>query len=276
MPPHSLRAVSTESVSRLLGAVLDGEAVDDHLDGVLLLLLQLGRLGQLDRLAVHPGAGVALGLEVGEQVDELALALPDDRAEHLEAGALGQLQHAVDDGLRGLLGDRPRAVRAVRLADPGEQQPEVVVHLGDGADGRAGVAVGGLLVDGDGRGEALDEVDVGLVHLPEELPGVRGQRLDVAPLALREDRVEGQRGLARAGEAGEDDQRVAREVEGDVLEVVLASTADDEAVGHCFWRLSPVGFSLRCLAEDSHPDANELGGPVLPVFQSRSLGRPAY
>ncbi len=45
-----------------LGGVLHREAVDDHLDGVLLLLLQRGRVGQLDRLAVHPRAGVALGL----------------------------------------------------------------------------------------------------------------------------------------------------------------------------------------------------------------------
>ncbi len=58
-----------------LGGVLHREPVDDHLDGVLLLLLQRRRVRQLDGLAVHPRAGVALGLEVGEEVDELALAL---------------------------------------------------------------------------------------------------------------------------------------------------------------------------------------------------------
>jgi hypothetical protein len=57
--------------------------------------------------------------------------------------------------------------------------------------------------------QALDEVDVRLVHLPEELPGVRRQRLDVAALALGEDRVEGQARLAGAGQPGEDDQGVA-------------------------------------------------------------------
>src|SRR3712207_8782218 len=48
-----------------------------------------------------------------------------------------------------------------------------------------------LLVDRHRRAEPLDEVDVGLVHLAQELPGVRRQRLDVPPLALGEDRVEG-------------------------------------------------------------------------------------
>jgi hypothetical protein len=47
-----------------------------------------------------------------------------------------------------------------------------------------------LLVDRDRRRQALDEVDVGLVHLAEELAGVGRQRLDVAALALGVDRVE--------------------------------------------------------------------------------------
>ena len=81
--------------------------------------------------------------------------------------------------------------------------------------------------------QALDEVDVGLVHLAEELPRVGRQRLDVAALALGEDRVEGEAGLARAGQAGEDDHRVARQVEVDVAQVVLARAADDQSVGHC-------------------------------------------
>ena len=76
----------------------------------------------------------------------------------------------------------------------------------------------------------LDEVDVGLVHLPEELPGVGRQRLDVPALALGEDRVEGEAGLARAGEPREHDQCVAGQVEVDVLEVVLSGAADDEPV----------------------------------------------
>ena len=162
------------------------------------LLLELGRLGEGDDLAVDPGAGEALGLQLGEEVDVLALAGAHDRREHLEAGALGQLEQPVDDLLRALPGDRLAADRAVRAAGAGEEQAQVVVDLGDRADRGARVAVGRLLVDRDRRRQALDEVDVGLVHLAEELPGVGGQRLDVAPLALGEDRVEGQARLPRA------------------------------------------------------------------------------
>lgn len=158
-----------------LGGVLHREAVDDHLDGVLLLLLQRGRLGELDRLTVDPGPAVPLGLEIGEEVDELALALAHQRRKDLEAASLGQLQNPVDDGLRRLARDGATALGTVRLADAREEQTQVVVDLGDGADRRARVARGRLLVDGDRRGEAFDEVHVRLVHLAEELPGVRGQ-----------------------------------------------------------------------------------------------------
>ena len=216
----------------LLGAALDGQPVHHHLDGVLLLLLELRRVGQRVYDAVHPGAGVPLGLQLAEQVEVLALAAPHHRCEHLEPGALLHGEDPVDDLLRGLPGDRLLADRTVRLTGPGEQQPEVVVDLGDRTDGGARVARGGLLVDRDGRGEPLDEVDVGLVHLAEELAGVAGQGLDVPPLALGEDRVEREAGLARAGQPGEHDHRVAGQLQVDVAQVVLPRSTDDQAVGH--------------------------------------------
>jgi hypothetical protein len=74
----------------------------------------------------------------------------------------------------------------------------VVDDLGDRAHGRARPALDRLLVDGDGRREALDVVDGRLLHAPEELPGVGREGLEEAPLALAEERVEGQRALARA------------------------------------------------------------------------------
>ena len=164
-PSASRSAVSTESVSRCLADLLHGQPVDHDRDVVLLLLLQLRRVGEGVHRAVDQHPRVALGLQLGEQVDELALAGAHHRGEHLEPAALGHREHLVDDLLRGLPLDHVPADRAVRDAGPGVEQPQVVVDLGDRADGRARVAVGGLLVDRDGRREALDEVDVGLVHL---------------------------------------------------------------------------------------------------------------
>ena len=218
------------AVGRL--GVADDVAVDDDLDRVALVLVELGRVLDVVRLAVDPDADEALPACRLEDPVALGLAILDERRQHQEAGALGQRQDLVDDLLDGLALDR-MAVGAVRDADPREQQPQVVVDLGDGPDGRARVPGRALLVDRDGRRQPVDLVDVGLLHLAEELAGVGAQALDVASLALGVDRVERQAGLARPGQAGDDHEAVARERDIDILEVVLARSAHDELIlGH--------------------------------------------
>ena len=92
---------------------------------------------------------------------------------------------------------------------------------------------GGFLVDGDGWRQALDLVDVRLLELAQELPGVGRQRLDVAPLALGVEGVEGETGLAGAGDTREHHELVARNLKVDVLEIVFPRAADDDGVvGH--------------------------------------------
>ncbi len=76
--------------------------------------------------------------------------------------------------------------------------------------------------------QAVDLVDVRLLHLAQELPRVRRQALDVAPLALGVDGVEREAGLAAAGQTGDDGQPVAGHLDRDVLEIVFAGTANDE------------------------------------------------
>ncbi|MNN75262.1 hypothetical protein D3C81_1915540 [compost metagenome] len=98
------------------------------------------------------------------------------------------------------------------------------MDLGDGADRGTRVVAGGLLLDGDGRRQTFDQVDVRLVHQLEELAGIRGQAFHITSLALRVQRIERQRRFARTGQAGDDHQFVARQVQRNVLEVVGAST----------------------------------------------------
>ena len=164
--------------------------------------------------------------QLGQLLAVLALAAAHDRRQQVEPRALGQRQHPVDHLRHGLALDRQAGRRRIGHADAGEQQPHVVVDLGDRADGRARVAAGGLLLDRDGRRQAVDLVDVRLLHHLQELAGIGRQPLDVAALALGIDRVEGERRLARARQAGQHDQLVARQVEVDVLEIVLARAAD--------------------------------------------------
>jgi hypothetical protein len=78
-----------------------------------------------------------------------------------------------------------------------------------------------------------DRLDLRLVHAIEELPGVRGEGLDVTALAFGIQGVEHQRRLARPRDARHDDQLVERDVEIEALEIVLARAthADGVAAG---------------------------------------------
>jgi hypothetical protein len=110
-------------------------------------------------------------------------------------GAWGLLEEAVGDLAGGLLFYGTAALGAVGGAHPGEEEAQVVVDLRHRAHGGAGVVAGGLLVNGDGGGEALNALHVGFVHHPQELAGVAGEAFHVPPLALGVDGVKGQGAL---------------------------------------------------------------------------------
>ena len=174
------------------GELGDDEAVDDHVDVVPLVAVEVELLVDVANLAVDADADEAGALDGLEDLLVLAAAVADDRREQHGAGAGRLGEDRVDDLLDGLAADDLPAVRAVRLAGAREEQPQVVVDLGDGGDRGAGVLRDALLIDGDGGGEAVDVVDIGLLHEAEELAGVGGQRFDITALALGVDRVEGE------------------------------------------------------------------------------------
>ena len=209
---------------------LHHQPVDDDRDVVFVLLVEDDLLVEPPQLAVDLDPRVALEPHLLEQFPVLAFAPADDRRHDHEFGPLLEGHQPVDDLLLGLAGDLLAALGAVRDPDPRPEQAQVVVDLGHGADRRARVARGRLLVDRDRRREPLDRVDVGLLHQAEELARVGRERLDVAPLPLGVDRVEGKARLARAGEPGDHDQRVAGQLDVDVLEVVLPGARDDDSL----------------------------------------------
>ena len=65
----------------------------------------------------------------------LALAVADERRHEHDPRPLGQLVDLVDHLLDRLALDLASADRAVHVADAREEQAQVVVDLGDGADG---------------------------------------------------------------------------------------------------------------------------------------------
>ena len=121
------------------------------------------------------------------------------------------------------------AVGAIRAAGARPQQAQKIVDLGGGGDGRARIARGVLLADRDRRRDAVDLIDVRLLHALQKLARVGRERFDVAALPFGVNGVEGQRRFAGAGHAGDHGQLVVRDLERDVLEIVdaRATNAND-------------------------------------------------
>ena len=216
---------------RLAGQLGDDEAVHHHVDVVPLVAVEVELLVDVADGAVDADAHEAEALDGLEDLLVLASAVADDGREQHRARPRRLGEHGVDDLLHGLAADDLPAVQAVRDAGAGVEQAQVVVDLGHRGDGGARVLRDALLVDRDSRREAVDVVDVGLLHEAEELARVGGERLHITSLALGVDGVEGERGLAGAAQPRDDDEAVARDLDRDVLEVVLASAGDGDTVG---------------------------------------------
>ena len=108
----------------------------------------------------------------------------------------------------------------------GEKQTQIVVYLGRSAHGRAWIAVGCLLLNGDDGAESGDVVNIGTFQSAEKVACVCRESVDVAALSLCIYGVEGKRRLARTAQSGDDGERTARYFHVDVFKIVDACAPD--------------------------------------------------
>ena len=210
--------------------IIDGQAVHDDFNGMLDILFQLDLFVQIIHVAVNAHAGVTAAAGSVQLLGLGAFAAPHNRGQHLEAGAFRQFKHLVYHLVHRLLADDASADRAVRNADAGIHQTEIIINFRHGAHGGTRVVAGGFLVNGNRRGKAGDLVHIGLFHLAQEHAGIAGKAFHIAALAVRKDGIKGQAGLAGAGKARHNNQLVARQNQVDVFQVMLPRALDRNAV----------------------------------------------
>jgi len=93
-------------------------------------------------------------------------------------------------------------------------------------------------------GLTFDVVDIRPLHQSEKLPGICGEAFDIASLAFRVDRIEGEARLPGAREARDDDEPVPRHLDIDILQVVDACAPYDQlVVAH--WLKTNSSISIR-------------------------------
>ena len=102
--------------------------------------------------------------------------------------------------------------------------------LGRGADRALTAAARQPLLDGNSRRNAVHRIDFGPARRLHDAARVGVERFEVTPLPFVEQDVEGQRRLARAADAGDHTELAARNVDRQVLQVVLARVDDLDTV----------------------------------------------
>src|SRR5262249_49934340 len=131
------------------------------------------RAGDVADVAVDPHAGEAAPREICPELRGWQAGRDrQPEGDHRARARMG-LEHGVHDGLGRVRHGRRAAGGAVHAPDLRVEQPQVVVDLGRGADGGARGPDRVLLLEGDGRADLLDAVDVGAVDSIEEHSRVR-------------------------------------------------------------------------------------------------------
>ena len=240
---HAASAALERDLDRLdhagtLGAA-DAKAVGHHVQSLFTLALALG-LHAREAAGGQPLLNFfcrrAGGQFNGEGHDQARIVRLQRTPLHLRINAVGVV-----------VPHRQRGVCIEQLPRARKQQLQVVVQLRHRADGGARRAHRIGLVNGDGRWYAFDLVHGGLVHAVEKLPRVGAEGFDVAALAFGKQRVEHQARLARAAGPGDHGQLAGANVEVEVLEVVLAGTANaDQGRRHAKGPRTGDGAKILC------------------------------
>ena len=196
------------------------QLVHDQFHKVDLVAVQRPGFTQVGQLPVDPHLRESFPLQLRKEFPVVAFAPADQRRQQEHFLPLVALQDQVDDLVVGIAHHLFAAFRREGLGGAGIKQAEEVVDFGDGAHRGAGIAAHRLLLDGDHGAQAFHLVDVGTFQDADELAGVGRQGIHVAALPFGADRIESQRRLAAARQAGDDHQAVAGNLQVDVLEVV--------------------------------------------------------
>ena len=132
---------------------------------MLVVLFQHDIFRKIAHFAVNAHTHIAALAQLLKILLELTLAILHDWRENVQARARLQRHDLVHHLVDRLLMDLFAAFWAVRHADARVKQTQIIVDLGDSADGGTRIAAGGFLIDRDRRRKPGDLVDVWFVHL---------------------------------------------------------------------------------------------------------------
>jgi hypothetical protein len=175
-------------------------------------LVKRGRLVELIEFAVNLHALKALFAQLKKLFLILPFAVTNDWGEQIAARALFHRHDPINHILHLLRLDGQARRRRVRRACARKEKTQVIIDLGNRAHSRARVFACGFLLNGNGGLQAADVVDIGLFHHVKELARIGREALNIAALAFGIDRIEGERGFARARQPCDHHELIPRDI----------------------------------------------------------------
>ncbi len=97
----------------------------------------------------------------------------DDGCHNHDFFSVTQSHDGIGHLLDCLLADGLAALRAERFPGTGIQQSQVIVDFCDRPYSRPGIPARRLLIDRNSRRQPFNVIDIGLIHLSQELAGIR-------------------------------------------------------------------------------------------------------
>ncbi len=197
---------------------------------MFLLLVQFDLVAQIVNSAIYAHTHIPRTTHLLKEMFILAFPPGYQRREQHDTRTFRQIEDRVDNLLHGLPAYLASTIRTVRVADASIQQTQVIIHLRHRPDRRTGVVRRALLVDRDGRGEAIDMINIWLLHFIQELACIGRQGLDIAALSFGKNGIKGQAALARAGKTRNDHQLVTGDRHIDVFQIMFAGTTNTNVI----------------------------------------------
>ena len=142
---------------------------------------------------------------------------PYNRSKKLHLRPLLLLHEEIHHLIHGLLLNLSSTLRTMGHSHSGKEKTHIVVDFRDGSHCGTRISVCRFLVNGNRGRKSFYELHIRLFHLSEELSCIRRERLHIAPLPLRINRIEGKRGLSGARKSGKNHQRIPRNIQIDML-----------------------------------------------------------
>ena len=213
----------------------DDQTVNDDLDIMFALFIEGRDVIKIDHLTINAGPLEASGMECHQVFTVFTFTAADNRRHQIEAGAIFKPDQRIDHLADSLAADRQACRRRVGDAHPCPQQTHIIIDFSDRTDSRTRIARCCFLLDGNGRGKALDQIDIRLLHHLQKLPGISGERFDIAALAFGVNRIKGKGGFARSGQPRQDNERIPWDIDGNVFQVMFPRAADMN-IAACFRR----------------------------------------